>query len=310
MMFAACQRRCWRITRGAALALLLTSATGGAAGQSIADYAVQAIRPPPPELELDVFYKRYADAGGIPVIASAKVPDPALLNARDIVTAMLLERPDIRRVLIARGTRVAIMAIDEGTVDLPEQRDWKKPARDDPRLTRCERKHYDVRIGRLSDRDYWNGRARGMGGIFTSGAAENLMGVPGTRYYGENILVHEFSHNILEGVRGADPLLYGRVERAYAAARAAGRWQGEYGETTVDEYWAEGTQFWFNSNRLAVIDGRRVLSAEDLLSYDPALYAVLEEVYGRSHRLAGDVFYQHPARVPPGPVPKSTAEIC
>ncbi|MBB3911506.1 glycoside hydrolase [Sphingomonas desiccabilis] len=286
------------------------SASGEAAGQGIADYAVQAIRPPPSELNLDPFYKRYADAGGIPVIASAKVPDLALLNARDIATVMLLERPDIRQVLIARGTRVAIMAIDEGTVDLPEHRDWKKPARDDPRLTRCERKHYDARIGRLSDRAYWNGRARGMGGIFTSGAAENLMGVPGTRYYGENILVHEFSHNILEGVRGADPLLYGRVERAYAAARAAGRWQGEYAETTVDEYWAEGTQFWFNSNRLAVIDGRRVLSANDLLSYDPALYAVLEEVYGRSHRLEGDVFYQHPARVPPGPVPKSTAEIC
>jgi hypothetical protein len=202
------------------------------------------------------------------------------------------------------------MGVKEGTVDLPEQRDWKKPTRDDPRLTICERKLYDVRIGRLTDAQYWNERARGMGGDLTSAATENLLGTPGTRYYGENIFVHEFSHGILAGIRTADPALYARVERAYAAAMARGMWKGEYAAVTVDEYWAEGTQTWFNSNRLAVVDGRRILNDADLAAYDVALFNVLSEVYGQNHHLAGDVFDMHPARVPPGPPPVSTAERC
>ncbi len=290
-----------------ALAPLVVAATKPPTGDA---YIARVVDTPPAALRLDPFYKRHVDAAGVPIVSSAAVPDAALLAARDIAVAMLIDRPDLRRAMIARGFRIAIMGMDEGTVDLPEQRDWKKPTRDDPRLTMCERKLYDQRIGRLSDAQYWNGRARGMGGDLTSAATENLLGVPGTRYFGENIFVHEFSHGILEAARTADPALYARVERAYAAAMARGLWKGEYGATTVDEYWAEGTQTWFNSNRLAMIDGRRILNDADLSGYDVALFNVLSEVYGDRHQLPGDVFYMHPARIPPGPPPVSTAEVC
>ncbi|TCP37321.1 glycoside hydrolase [Sphingomonas sp. BK235] len=276
----------------------------------VVDYAERTIGPPPADLQLDPFYRRYLDAAGLPIVSSAAVPDAALLAARDIAVEMLVERPDLRRAMIARHFRVVIMGVDEGTLDLPEQRKWKKPSRYDPRLTACEQKHNDERIGRMTDAQYWNARARGMGGTLTSAATENLLGLPGTRYYGENIFVHEFSHGILEAARWADPALYARVERAYAAAMARGLWKGEYAATTVDEYWAEGTQTWFNSNRIAVIDGQRVLDDPDLARYDVALYNVLSEVYGERHRLAADVFYRHAARVPPGGVPASTAEVC
>ncbi len=290
-----------------ALAPLVVAATKPPTGDA---YIARVVDTPPAALRLDPFYKRHVDAAGVPIVSSAAVPDAALLAARDIAVAMLIDRPDLRRAMIARGFRIAIMGVDEGTVDLPEQRNWKKPTRDDPRLTTCERKLYDQRIGRLSDAQYWNGRARGMGGDLTSAATENLLGVPGTRYFGENIFVHEFSHGILEAARTADPALYARVERAYAAAMARGLWKGEYGATTFDEYWAEGTQTWFNSNRLAMIDGRRILNDVDLSGYDVALFNVLSEVYGDRHQLPGDVFYMHPARIPPGPPPVSTAEVC
>lgn len=302
-------------TVSVALLLAVGSMAGtAAAGASSGDYAASVIGAPPAALKLDPFYKRYIDAVGLPIASSAAVPDLALIRARDIVIGMLVERPDLRRAMIARGFRVVIMAETEGTTDVPEQRDWTKPARDDPRLTVCERKHYDERIGRLTDAQYWNARARGMGGNLTSAATENLLGVPGTRYYGENIFVHEFSHGILHAARKADPALYARVEHAYAAAQARGLWKGEYGMITIDEYWAEGTQFWFNSNRRAVVEGHIILNDADLLAYDPALYNVLSEVYGDNHRLTGDVFYMHPARVPPGEVPgvppAPTAEVC
>ena len=100
------------------------------------------------------------------------------------------------------------------------------------------------------------------------------------------------------------------VERAYADAKAAGRWRDEYALTSVDEYWSEGTQFWFNSNKLAAFDGVAVLSEADLARYDPPLAAALREAYGDRHRIAADRFHEHPARVPPGPLPRFTAELC
>jgi hypothetical protein len=265
---------------------------------------------PPASLGADPFYTKYVDADGIPVLSSAKVPDRALLVARQIVQGMLDHRPDLAQGLAASGYRVAIMAEDESTLDLPEQRDWKRPGRDDPRLTRCERKHYDERIGRMTDRAYWNYRARGMAGKLTSGAVEDLLGQRNSRYYGQTIFLHEFSHDILQAIRAMDPGLYRQVDRAYRSALRAGRWKGEYASTTIDEYWAVGSQFWFNSGRIVIFDGRRILSHEDLQAYDPALYAALGTAYGTSHRIEGDPFYLSEARIPPGPLPANTAEVC
>ena len=281
-----------------------------AALAALSTSSVQPVGTPPASLGVDPFYAKYVDAAGIPVLSSAKVPDPALLAARAIVEGMLAHRPDLARALVAERFRVAIMARDEGTLDLPEQRDWKKPDRADPRLTYCERKHYDERIGRLTDRAYWNARARGMAGRLTSGATEDLLGQRASRYYGETIFLHEFSHDVLDAIQLADPALYAEVERAYAAALKAGRWKREYASTSVGEYWAEGSQFWFNSNRIAIFDGRQVLSDADLKAYDPPLYAALGKAYGPTHHIAADPFYLSDARIPPGPLPANTAEVC
>lgn len=137
-----------------------------------------------------------------------------------------------------------------------------------------------------------------------------MLGLPFNRYFGEMIFIHEFSHQILDAMRIADPALYRRLEAAYAEARAAGRWRDEYTMTTIDEYWAEGTQFWFGSNKLPAFDGRRTLEREGLKAYDPALFMVLQAVFGPGDRLSADPFHKHPARVPPGPPPVNTAEVC
>lgn len=265
---------------------------------------------PPSSIGLDRFYAKYLDASGIPVVSSARTPDAALLRARSMIAGMLAHRPDLREALVREGYRVAIMAEGETTTDLPEQAHWKRPAHGDRRLTRCERKHYDERIGSLTDREYWDQRARGMAGPLTSGAAEDILGLVSSRYYGETIFVHEFGHNMLAAIRAVDLRLSDEVDAAYAHALEGELWKDEYASTSVDEYWAEGSQFWFDSNKLAVFGGRRILSHQDLAEYDPALYRVLGRAYGSRHRLAGDPFHAHPARVPPGPIPANTAEQC
>ncbi len=247
------------------------------------------------------FYAKYASADGIPVIASAKVPDEALLVARDIMKHMLSKRPDLRADIIQREGRVGVMAVTEMTTDIPEQRDWKKPAIDDRRLTDGERARYNEPggIGSQTDQQYWNRRARGMGGTYTTGAEENVLGYPDTRYFGEHILVHEFSHSIHSSLRRIDPALQTELEAAYKEAtdkkmyiNAGGA--RHYAVNTIAEYWAEGTQWWFWNNyaEVFVTNGvqESVWSPDDLKRYDPKLYAILEKVYP-DHRIPADVYH-------------------
>lgn len=271
---------------------------------------VSAVSIPPKKLRAEPFYTKHVSARGIPILSSDRVPDKALLAARDMAAGMLAHRPEFAAWLAANDYRIAVIAEEEALLDLPDKAHWTKPARDDPRLTRCELKHYDARIGALTDRAYWDARARGIGGERTVGSEEDVLGLPTTRYWGETIFVHEMAHNILFAIEAVDPALYAEVEAAYANALANDLWLNEYATTTIQEYWAEGTQIWFNSNRLVVVDGRRILDHPDLQAYDPWLYAALAKAYGDSHRLKSDPFWMSAARVPPGPIPDNTAEEC
>jgi hypothetical protein len=177
-------------------------------------------------------------------------------------------------------------------------RDWKKPAPDDRRLTPRERENYDKPggIGSMTDKEYWNRRARGMGGNITSGAEENLLGIPGTRYYGEHITVHEFSHNVMSAMRTADPALFQEIQDSYAAAKQKGLFKNHYAENTAAEYFAEGTQWWFWSN-YEWFDGQtRLQTPDDLKAYDPRLYAILDQVY-LGHHSPADIY--HGKNIPP-----------
>jgi hypothetical protein len=257
------------------------------------------ITAPPEALGLDPFYKKYTDAFGIPIVSSEHVKDAALLMARDIVNYMLLKRPDIRAVMIEKKSRVLVMAQSEGETDLPERRDWKKPAIDDRRLTDRERTNYNLPggIASMTDQQYWDGRARGMGGNVTSCAEENLLGLPGTRYFGEHITVHEFSHNVMSALRTADPALYAEIQPAFEAAKAAGlykdsRGTAQYAINTVAEYFAEGTQWWFWSN-IEFYDGTtgaRIQTPDEFKAYDPALYGILDRIYA-GHHIPADIYY-------------------
>lgn len=281
-------------------------------GAIIKDYFKANITKPPKHLTLDPFYQKYIDAQGIPITASSDVPDVALIVARDIVLHMLSERPDLRKEMVRNGTRFGIMADTDSTTDLPEQRDWKKPTKDDLRLTDDERGNYDEKIGKLTDQEYWNRRARGMGGLYTTGTEENILGYPDlsnngkkkgrprTKYFGENIFIHELAHSVHRAIRGADPKLARKIELAYEDAMKNGLWANSYGTTNVFEYWGEGTQFWFNSNYDYKNGDSYVLSSADLMRYDPQLYKLLMEVYPLDHHIPMDVFYLHEARVRAG----------
>lgn len=123
----------------AAVALILRGLPPTACGQqpsprpAAAPVAAKAKVGPVPKnlrnsLHLSPFYKKYADANGFPVLSSDKVSDAGLLEAVDIVNHMLDGRDDIRRAIIKNKVRLAVMAPDEHTTDVPEHSDLKPKA--------------------------------------------------------------------------------------------------------------------------------------------------------------------------------------
>jgi len=215
---------------------------------------------PPAELKLPPFYKKYISAQGLPIVASGAVNDYALKETAYLANLMLAKRPDVRTAMIANGSRVIIMGRSEFTTDVPEYAGFKP-------------------------KDYWDARARGLGGSQTdpvcSCAEENMLAFPGDPYASENIFIHEFAHNIhLRGMLKVDPTFDRRLKATYQAAMAKGLWKGKYAATNHNEYFAEGVQSWFDNNRVNDQDHNHVHLRSQLLEYDPGLAAMCREVFG------------------------------
>jgi len=208
-------------------------------------------------LRLDPFYAKYIDCGGLPVLSSAKVSDEGLVEATYLINHMLAQRDDIRKAMFKRKVRFVVMAPGEMTTDVPEQRDMKP-------------------------KDYWDRRARGLGGRVCSCGEENLLNLDGDRYRSENILIHEFSHTIHNfGLRSVDPKFDDRLKKTYEQAIADGLWKDTYAATNREEYWAEGVQDYFDCNSDVPRHGvhNDVNTREELSEYDPALFTLIDEVF-------------------------------
>ncbi|MCA9264465.1 MAG: hypothetical protein KDA60_11475 [Planctomycetales bacterium] len=233
---------------------------------------VQACRFDPPDNDgIPAFYTQRTNATGLPIVASANVNPYALKEAVYLVDLMLAERPDVRQAMIRSGSRLCILAHNEFTTDQPEfTRLGERPMREFPGI---------------SGRDYWDARARGLGGSdrdpFCSCAEENLLGYVGDPYSTECILIHELAHNIhLRGLANVDSTFDDRLQATYEAAMSAGLWKGKYASVNHHEYFAEGVQSWFDNNRENDHDHNHVNTREELVEYDPRLAALCREVFG------------------------------
>ena len=244
------------------------------------------ITPPPSKMGLDPFYKKYVSASGYPIVSSAGVDDYALKEAAFLVNLMLANRPDVREAMIKSGSRLIIMAHDEFTTDVPEH-------------------------SQMRPKDFWDARARGLGGSRTdpvcSCGEENLLAFEGDPYSTENILIHEFAHNIhLRGMVNVDPTFDDRLKQTWQAAMDAGLWDKKYASTNHAEYFAEGVQSWFDNNRQPDHDHNHVDTRKELREYDPGLAKICEEVFGETNlvytkpttRLTGHLSGYNPATAP------------
>lgn len=241
---------------------------GGFAMSVVKDFTCHE-RPttPPAGKHINSFYKKYLDAGGIYIVASDSVKDEALMKMQEIINIMLLKRPDIKKYMVSKGCYTMVLGRHEEVCDLPEY------------------KHICNSPDSIA---YWNKRARGFGGepqgkYTASFGEENLLALPGDRYEGENIPLHEFSHIIhTVGIEGVEPDFDKKLVACMEHARKEGLWKNTYALADKYEYFAECVQSFFDCNRYSFpADGihnainRRV----KLKEYDPMMYNLLKKYF-------------------------------
>ena len=212
---------------------------------------------------------------GVEIIGSDKVSDWALLEAAYLVDHYLYGCPQwVRDALTTNKVRLAILAVVEYTMDLPENRN-------------------------LGDGAYQDRRSRGLGGMpECSCGEENLLslrgdpyGSGGKRNAGENITIHEFAHTIADAIatrQGRRGDFWTRLNQALKDANAAGgrleafnrnrRQDPVYASTNPQEYWAEGAQAWFDCANPGNSGG--LSNRDDVKKNDPELAALLAGIYG------------------------------
>lgn len=227
--------------------------------------AGEVVTPPAEEVQrlgLDGHYQKIITLEGFPIVASGKVADEALLEAVYLADQMIGHRPDVLQAMRKNKVRLAIMATSELTTDIPEH-------------------------ATLEPKIYWDKRARGLGASKARPAVsvgeENLLALKGDPYSAESIMIHEFAHAIhLMGINSIDDSFQGKLENAFNRASLKGLWKSKYAGTNPSEYWAEGVQSWFDTNRENDHDHNHVNTREELREHDPELAALVKSIFGDS----------------------------
>lgn len=234
------------------------------------------------ENNIDLFYQKYTNAMGLPVVGSKNVSNNALEEASWIVRQMLGHRKDIVQAMKNTNVRVAVMAANEYTTDLPEH-------------------------SKLTPKLFWDRRARGLGATPSNPAVscgeENLLGFDNDPYPNENIFIHEFAHAIHgTGLNKTDPTFDKRLRLSFQSATDRGLWKNTYAATNHSEYWAEGVQCWFDDNAPPDALHNTVRTREKLMTYDSSLADLCKEVFGDSKWR-----YQRPSKRSPADLAHLTA---
>ncbi|GLI69260.1 hypothetical protein VaNZ11_013842 [Volvox africanus] len=215
---------------------------------------------PSPRPEWGTYCKR-GEARGIEVWSYDCVDPRAVRVAEHIINCMLeTSPPGIVRRLVAGGACVAIIGRDQCTTDIPAHTflRWAEGGRDTDTTT------------------------RGLGGTAenptTSCGEENLLMEDDRFYPSENILVHEFGHAVMNIGLTADDRAF--IKQLYNHAYISEMYNKDsYIMENEEEYWAEGTQAWFDASiRTDVNSG--VNTREKLRQRDHGLAIMMMRAYG------------------------------
>ena len=247
-----------RLRRGDALWVFNTTETNWL--QPSGDRALHPLEPPPDHLRWYASFDKHLDADGIAIMATENVNDEALFRAAAIFDDMLVNRPDIREILVRRRVHVVVVGRDEQTFDLSPFRQYRDIVKLEP---------------------HGPGGPRGLGpNQFTPTLVpeEDLLCL-GSRSDGYDITIHEFAHAIDFALsRGTSSGNFSSLlGRAYRSGIDSGLWDGSYGATNTAEFWAEAVGAWVGTGQSFNMPFKHRLH---LMEHSPPIAQLITETLG------------------------------
>jgi hypothetical protein len=206
--------------------------------------------------------------GAVWVTGSEQVSAEALEKVRALTTAMLAARPDLVAPLQAAGVVHGVWAIGESICDLDYFADWQP-------------------LPLLCFGTYAGGAGATL--VRPASAASELNALQSAEdpYRGENLHVHEFSHDVMNIALSEQDRqdIRARHETVKAAGMWAylynNEWYEPYATLNHEEFFAETSQSYFCVNQ-ENIDGSHngVNCPAELLALDPETFALLDRIWG------------------------------
>ena len=213
---------------------------------------------PVPRIELEAYYNRYIDAGGIAIIGNESVADKYFLSCYKAVMILTSKHPYLRDILQPPFYMVIYPQNvgEDYFLDMP------------PEIIKLHEKP--------------NSRHVFLAGYCGGPYCYASLTRPETHAKPPiDTFVHEFAHKLHTAITHFDAEFGHTLMKAYTTAIEAGTWKGAYAEENASEYWAEGVVFWFA--RIGAVDWhrhRRVFaleSYEEFAAHDPLLFELLDE---------------------------------
>ena len=239
---------------------------------NIPQFSPDAVTAPSAQFSESGYFTKSINISGILIRGSRLVRTSSLNEMAPIVNHMLSKRGDIKGVLVSRSQTLTILGREEEKSELPFFAH-----------TKLKTFTQTLSDGTVLIRD--DDGVRGSGGA--------SLVIPEDDHLNENlkfkdpadsymVAVHEFAHSIHSGIEVADPNLWDRIKKGYDSAMTKGLWKGVYSSVNEHEWFAMGTQVWFqvssantgSNNKNQVIKFRAELKA-----YDPELNDILALVF-------------------------------
>ena len=223
------------------------------------------------------WYKKYTHVKGIPIVSSKKVNSRALLKSAGVINKVLLgNRYKLSKHLKKYRAKMAIVDKGKNFSDLPEVS--FKSYDDAGGLACCGKYKWDTKSG--SWKLYYQ---------LAMTRENNALQLPfpkGTDNVGVSVITHEFAHLVHNVVLdNVYPKISKLIAKTYKAAKKKKLWKGAYAMTNEFEYFAEGTERWFNvrtreGKNYYTTGGPYPHNRKELKKHDIALYRLLKKIYG------------------------------
>jgi hypothetical protein len=176
---------------------------------------------PPAGLDFDGRFEKYLHADSLPVVASGRVTDEALLQARHTLRTLCARRPELAGQLARRSVVVAVLARDEGISTL---------------------RGLNVAMPEVPGPDVvFRALPAGPQQSLMVCAEENLLGLSPDRHRGEDMLVRVFAESLFAFfMAGADTAVAAAVKSAYQGMREDPNRAGADLPAGIPDYWTRG----------------------------------------------------------------------